>query len=38
MAPQGPGAVEDRGLHLGVAGQHLTDGRDRRFQQAGGLG
>ena len=38
MATQGPGAVQDGGLHLGVAGEHLTDGRDRRFRQAGGLG
>ena len=37
VPPQGPGAVEDRGLHLGVAGEHLPDRRDRRVGQADGL-
>ena len=38
LSPQGPGAIEDRGLHLGVAGEHLPDGRDRRVWQTGGFG
>ncbi len=32
-----PGAVENRGLHLGVTGEHLLNGRDRGGRQTAGL-
>ena len=37
MATEGPGAVQDRGLHLGVTDEHLADGREGRVGQTDGL-
>jgi hypothetical protein len=33
---EGAGAVEDRPLHGGMGGEHLLNGGEGRFRQAGG--